>query len=210
MLYVNLNHNKACAFIALLACCGTASRAQDVFPALPEWATGKYEVVTALNSDGTTYAFIVKDPENRSFLCHLYSSKSFAGIQELGDCEPIVAREEAKLQSERNLKIISDFILDRIPGDKCGEDISSLYEMAFVRFGGERFQSEFGRWDESLNNSLIRRAIEAIDGIIVIESRFKDNRFWIDGRIIRSDNKELDSISFVHEGQRVLFEDACR
>lgn len=144
-------------------------------------------------------------------MCRLYRSQSFSGIQELMNCEPIITRENADLHDERNLNIISNFISENVPQDVCGGDISSLYELAYERFEGSRFDEEFGRWNRNLNNSLIREALEAISGLIFVEARMREGRVWRDGRVIWSEFEgELDTVTFTQEGQRVLIEDACR
>lgn len=201
----------AIAVLALIACHGSIGRAHDRFPVWQDLADGNFEVVTALNSEGNTYALIVRDAQGRDFMCRLYNSRSFSGIQEITNCEPLITRENVVLQNERNLSFISNFLSEKVPGDICGADVSYLYELAYQRFEGSRFEEEFGRWDQHLNNSLIREALEAIDGMIFVEARMQEERIWVDRRMIRSEiESELDTITFMHKGQRVLFEDACR
>jgi hypothetical protein len=153
----------------------------------------------------------VRDEQGRNFTCRLRRSGSFNYIQELSECEPIIARENAEQQNERNLSFISDFLAENVPRDICGADVGDLYELAYQRFEDSRLEEGFGRWDEYMNNRFIRERLEAIDGMIFIEARMREERIWVDGRMIRSEfESELDTITFMHEGQRVLFEDACR
>ena len=139
-------------------------------------------------------------------MCRLYRSRSFSGIQELTNCEPIVTRENADLQNERNLNVISE----NVPRDVCGGDISSLYDLAYKRFEGSRFDEDFGRWHRNLNNRLIREALEAINGLIFVEARMREGQVWAAGRVIWSEfDGKLDTVAFMQDGQPVLFEDAC-
>ena len=97
---------KAMAILALAVCFGSTGLAQDPFPVWQDLPDGNFEVVTAMNSDGSTYALIVRDAQGRDFMCRLYHSQSFSGTQELTNCEPVVTRENADLQNERNLDFI--------------------------------------------------------------------------------------------------------
>ena len=118
------------AALALISCHASIGYAQDRFPVWSGSSNGNFEVVTALDSEGTTYALIVRDAHGRDFMCRLYGSQSFSGIQELTNCEPIITRENADLQDERNLNFVSNFISENVPQDVCGADISSLYDLA--------------------------------------------------------------------------------
>lgn len=205
------NLKAATASLALIFFHGSIGYAQDGFPEWQGTSHGGFQVVTALNSEGTTYALIVRDAHGRDFMCRLYGSQSFSGLQELTNCEPIITRENADRQDERNLNFVSNFISENVPQDVCGADISSLYDLTYERFEGGRFDGEFGRWNRTLNNSLIREALEAISGLIFVEARMREGRVWRDGRVIWNEFEgELDTVTFTQEGQRVLFEDACR
>lgn len=205
------NLKAATASLALIFFHGSIGYAQDGFPEWQGTSDGDFQVVTALHSEGTTYALIVRDAQGRDFMCRLYGSRSFGGIQELTSCEPIITRENADRQDERNRILISNFISENVPRDVCGRDISSLYDMAYERFEGSRFEEEFGRWNRNLNNRLIREALEAISDLIFVEARMREGRVWVDGRVIWSEFEgELDTITFEQEGRRVLLEGACR
>ncbi len=204
------NLKAATASLALIFFHGSIGYAQDWFPQWQGASDEDFQVVTALHSEGTTYALIVRDAQGRDFMCRLYGSRSFDGIQELTNCEPIITRENADRQDERNRTIISNFLSENVPRDVCGADISSLYDLAYERFESGRFEEEFGRWNRNLNNRLIREALEAISDLIFVEARMRDGRVWVDGRVIWSEFEgELNSITFEQEGQRVLFEDVC-
>ena len=199
------------AILAVAVCLGSTGRAQDPFPVWQDLPDGNFEVVTALNSDGSTYALIVRDAQGQDFMCRLYRSQSFTNIQELRNCEPIITRETSDLQNERNLKLISNFLAENVPREICGIDASRLWGLARKRFGGNHFQEEFGRWDQNLTNRLIREAVEAINGLIVIEAQMREGRIWSHRQFIWSEFEgELDTITFMDEGQRVLLEGACR
>jgi hypothetical protein len=197
--------------LATFICYGSIGHAQDPFPVWKDGSAANFEVVTALRSEGSSDRLIVRDDQGQNFVCRLTRSGSFSDIQELANCEPIIMRENADLQSEHNLSFIWNFLSENVPRDICGADVPYLYELAYQRFEGNRFEEEFGRWDQYLNNRLIREALEAIDGMIFVEARMREERMWVDGRMIRSEfESELDTITFILEGQRVLFDDACR
>ncbi len=205
------NQKLALAILALTACLASIGRAEDPFPVWQTLADQTFEIVTALKPEtSSSYILIVRDSQRRNFLCYLQSSRSFDDVRELTNCQPIVTQENADLQSKRNLNFISTYLAENVPRDICGVDANVLWKLAYERFGGDSFQEEFGRWDQHLTNRLIRVELEAIDGLIVIEAQMREGRIWSHRQVIWSEfEDELDTITFIDEGQRVLFEDAC-
>lgn len=172
---------------------------------LPMWKGNLKNVVGVWSSEGNSNSLIVVDKNEMLFRCRLSENRNFQDVFQLEDCRPILDKERLDLQHSENTKRLAAFLRKEIPDELCGAEVSELYDAFYDKYDDIAFSDEFGRWKQRPQNSLVRKVIEDMDEVIIIEAKFSPEIRVILEKYL----PDLDQISTSFNDVRVLKEEAC-